>query len=212
MVETNDSRFEDVIRQVIKGSGQCTEQMLIFDMLERDHMDNYIKSTLQQIDKALELNKVAFMKKEEYKQAINLYQGGEVEYSKWMEKHGMQVKASQEHYKSVIADNRAKVSNNDDNGSLSLKDTKSDIDPSLNPNNSTKAYINTNINNSYSTSNNNPNKLNNKDKSSIKGNKWDDSGYVDISTSNNTNTHMAEGSIKKRKRNGRKNKKKKRRK
>ena len=96
MVEENDSRLASVMREVVKNSDQYIEQMLIYDLLRRNHLDTYLRNTLRQIEMCLDKNVDKFIHTNEYKQAKNLFQEKETEFQSWTEKYGNQVRVKEE--------------------------------------------------------------------------------------------------------------------
>ena len=96
MVEENDSRLASVMREVVKNSDQYIEQMLIYDLLRRNHLDTYLRNTLRQIEMCLDKNVDKFIHTSEYKQAKNLFQEKETEFQSWTEKYGNQVRVKEE--------------------------------------------------------------------------------------------------------------------
>ena len=99
MVEENDSRLASVMREVVKNSDQYIEQMLIYDLLRRNHLETYLRNTLRQIEICLDKNVDKFIHTNEYKQAKGLFQEKETEFQSWTEKYGNQVRVKEENLK-----------------------------------------------------------------------------------------------------------------
>lgn len=96
MVEENDNRLNSVMREVVKNSDQYIEQMLIYDLLRRNHLETYLRSTLRQIESSLDKSVDKFIQTSEYKQAKGLFQEKEMEYQSWSENFGNQVRVKEE--------------------------------------------------------------------------------------------------------------------
>jgi hypothetical protein len=99
MVEENDNRLASVMREVVKNSDQYIEQMLIYDLLRRNHLETYLRNTLRQIELCLDKNVDKFIHTTEYKQAKGLFQDKEMEYQGWSENYGNQVRVKEDNLK-----------------------------------------------------------------------------------------------------------------
>jgi hypothetical protein len=99
MVDENDNRLASVMREVVKNSDGYIEQMLIYDLLRRNHLDTYLRNTLRQIELCLDKNVDKFIHTNEYKQAKGLFQDKEMEYQGWTESYGNQVRVKEENLK-----------------------------------------------------------------------------------------------------------------
>lgn len=96
MVDENDNRLASVMREVVKNSDGYIEQMLIYDLLRRNHLETYLRNTLRQIELCLDKNVDKFIHTSEYKQAKGLFQDKEMEYQGWTENYGNQVRVKEE--------------------------------------------------------------------------------------------------------------------
>jgi hypothetical protein len=96
MVDEKDNRLPSVMREIIKNSDQYIEQMLIYDLIRRNHLDTYLRNNLRQIQTCLNKNKDKFIGTNEYTQAKTLFQEKETEYQSWTEKFGNQVRVKEE--------------------------------------------------------------------------------------------------------------------
>lgn len=99
MVEENDNRLNSVMREVVKNSDQYIEQMLIYDLLRRNHLETYLRNTLRQIESCLDKSVDNFIQTSEYKQAKGLFQEKEMEFQNWSENFGNQVRVKEENLK-----------------------------------------------------------------------------------------------------------------
>lgn len=96
MMEEKDNRLASVMREIIKNSDQYIEQMLIYDLIRRNHLETYLRNNLRQIQTCLNKNKDKFIGTNEYAQAKGLFQEKETEYQSWTEKFGNQVRVKEE--------------------------------------------------------------------------------------------------------------------
>ena len=96
MVDGGDNRLPSVMREIIKNSNQYVELMLFHDLLQRNHLDTYLRNNLRQIQYFLHINKDKFVNSNEYTQAKLLFQEKETEFQAWTEKFGNQVRAKKD--------------------------------------------------------------------------------------------------------------------
>ena len=99
MVDEKDNRLPSVMREIIKNSDHYIEQMLVYDLIRRNHLETYLRNNLRQIQSCLNKNKDKFINTNEYTQAKMLFQEKETEYQSWTEKFGNQVRVKEEKLK-----------------------------------------------------------------------------------------------------------------
>ena len=96
MQQEKDSRLDNVMREIVQNSDRPVEQMLLYDLLSRNHLEVYLKNSLKQIEGCLEKSMVDFVKSSEYIKAKNMFQEKEMDYQTWQDKFGHQVKSLEE--------------------------------------------------------------------------------------------------------------------